>query len=152
MEYTTREIRPQDYDQVAEMIKDCIKKSWTDKSSWLLEQFCNKYTYSSLEKRDKEMNIWIALDNEKIVWVIALDKDEVRTFFVSYDQQWKWVWRILYDHLEEYVKEYNMKLLHVEANETVIPMYEHFWFVLKKQIKKAHNWFSFVNTYLEKVF
>lgn len=142
MDVKIRKIERQDINQVTMMIKKVHRKSFIGVySKELIEIFCHKYDLDNFVKRMKIIDYFVAEDlvNNKIVGVIGLQNNQLRTFFVDPDYQGKGVGSLLFQYLESYAKNRKFKELYLEGSPIGEPFYEHFGFVKIKTLEKQRQ-------------
>ena len=142
MDVKIRKIERQDIDQVTMMIKNVHRKSFIGiYSKELIEIFCHKYDLDNFVKRMKTIDYFVAEDlvNNKIVGIIGLQDNQLRTFFVDPDYQNKGVGGFLFQYLETQAKNRKLKELYLEGSPIGEPIYKHFGFVKIKTLEKQRQ-------------
>lgn len=145
MEVVIREITPEDYLQTTDVIKRSNRNSLGKiYPSKLIEEFCKKYDLVEFRERAREIRYFIAEERTKgkIVGVIGLKGNELRTFFVDPTYQGKGIGRKLYDKLESVASGLGLKYLILEGGPLGQPVYERFGFkkirIIDKQRVDIH--------------
>jgi len=154
MNILVREITPKDYLQTI----DVIKKSNTESlgriyPKKLIDEFCKKYDPENFEKKVKEVLYFVAEDitNHKILGVIGLKHQELRTYFVHPDHQGKGVGRKLFERFMEEVKKKGIKEVILEGSPLGEPIYKHFGFKKIKTINKERIGIKYSDAYMKKM-
>lgn len=152
MQITLYPLHDADIEAVTKVIVRSILISQKDVyPEQLLAIFVQKYTPEKFRKKAQEIEYFIAkIDDARIVGVIGLKENEVRTFFVDPDYQGKGVGRALYTELEKRAKTRGVKKLVVDASPLGEPIYAKFGFRKQGTKTKAYNGVSFIDAYMEK--
>lgn len=137
MEIIIRDISPKDYlttiDVINKSIRESLGKIYPQK---LIDEFCKKYDLDKLTERVSEIKYFVAEIEDKIVGIIGLKDNELRTFFVDPSYQGQGIGRKLYDKLESFARESGIKYLMLEGSPLGEPVYEKFGFKKIKTINK----------------
>jgi hypothetical protein len=75
-----------------DIINDFIKNSWVD----------------ILKTRFIDRECFVLEDNKKIIWNICVKNNEIKTFYIDYNYQQKWLWRKLFEFIEKILFEKNI--------------------------------------------
>lgn len=132
----------EDYEAVAELIRETIETSWAgvrpDKLNRLMAE---KYTAESLAKRQETTMLWVARDEstKRILGIIGLKGNELRTFFVDPKAQGRGVGRQLFETLRAQAIANGAATLVLEASEVGVPVYERFGFQQIQTIEKQRS-------------
>lgn len=118
----------------------------------LIEDFCQKYTSEQMKERAKNTTFFVAEDTEtkRILGVIALTSNQLRTFFVDPDFQGKGIGKLLYQRLEQEAKKQHFTKLFLEGSPVGEPIYTRFGFKKIKTLQKKRHGFSYTDAYMEK--
>jgi GNAT superfamily N-acetyltransferase len=139
MNILIRPIQKADYFETTEVIKRSNRESLGKiYPHELIDEFCKKYDVDKFEKKALDVEYFIAVDVEthKILGVIGLKHNELRTFFVDPKYQGKGIGRKLYDYLEKKARERGLTELALEGSPLGEPIYERFGF---KKIGTLHK-------------
>lgn len=150
---TVREITDEDYENVVAMCNYTKSVSFKDiLPQALIDDQIQSFDVRALGDRVVSGKYWIAeTDDRKIVGVIGLIKEELRTFFVHPDYQGVGVGRKLYDVFETYCRDHGIVKLSVVASAIGTPIYVHFGFRIVGKKKKERVGIKYEDTVLEKV-
>ena len=148
-----RKIEMDDYEKVIEMIKTTIMISFHDLYPELLKAaICEKYDLESFVVSAKEIEMWIAKENDKIVGIIGLQENRVRTFYVHPEKQGKGIGKNLYKKLEETALTRGFTNLFVISSPIGESIYERFGFEKIRPVEKERAGLKYVDTLMEKYF
>lgn len=148
-----RKIEMDDYEQVIEMIKTTIMISFHDLYPELLKTaICEKYDLESFIVSAKEIEMWVAKENDNIVGIIGLQENRVRTFYVHPEKQGKGIGKNLYKKLEETALARGATNLFVISSPIGESIYEHFGFQKIKPVEKERAGQKYVDILMEKYF
>ena len=146
-----RKIQPSDYVKAGNLIKKTIKHAWSDlRPKGLLDEFCKKYTLSKFKERAKEIEMFVAVEDDKILGIIGMKNNELRTYFVDPKYQGKGVGRKLFDFLEKKMKEKGYKEIVLEGSPTGELVYKSFGFKKIKTLHKERKGFKFTDALMKK--
>jgi len=146
-----RNIQPADFFETGEMIKMTLRRSFKDLyPGELIDAFCKKYDLENFKEKVKEIDYFIAEDDKKIIGIIGLKDNELRTFFVHSGYQGKSVGTKLYNHLEKEAKSRGIGKLILEGSPKGQPVYQHFGFKKVKSIIKERDGIKFEDAVMEK--
>lgn len=145
-----REIDSKDYPETTEMIQKTIRQSPGKDSPELIEKFCQKYTLDNFKKKAEEIDYFVAVEGDKIVGIIGLKNNEVRTFFVEPSFQGKGIGRKLFDFLKRKARENEVKELVVESDTGAEVIYRKFGFERVEILNKEIAGIGFVNILMKK--
>jgi GNAT superfamily N-acetyltransferase len=146
-------LSPEWYTQTIQMIQRTIRIS--QKAIYppkLTEKFCHKYDLEKFKLRAKEIEYFVALDSstKKIVGIVGLKENELRTFFVDPAYQGKGVGRLLYNKLEQTARDRKIKKLVLYGSPLGEPAYIKFGFhKIRSEIKEFEG-ITFTDAYMEK--
>ena len=151
MEVITREIEPRDYFEAAEMIKatiiDSFGKIYPD---ILVKEFCKKYENESFTQKASDIEMFVAESGGKIVGIIGLKGNNLRTFYVHPLYQGKGIGRQLFNLLERIAVSRKISKLFLEGSPFGQPIYEHFGFIKTGTIKKERVGQIYTDAKMEK--
>jgi len=153
MNILVREITSKDYLQTIDVIKkshiESFKKIYPKK---LIEDFCKKYDLERFNKKVKEIMYFIAEDvmSHRILGVIGLENNRLRTFFVHPKYQRKGIGRKLFERFMEEVKKREIKEIVLEGSPLGEPIYKHFGFKKIKIIQKERIGIRYSDAYMKK--
>jgi GNAT superfamily N-acetyltransferase len=148
-----REIKPEDYQATGDMIKSSIKESFRALySEKLITEFCSKYDAEKFAQKADDTQLVVAEDEkeQKIAGVIGIKENQLRTFFVSPEQQGKGIGRLLFNELEKIARERGIKKLILEGSPLGEPIYEHFGFKKIGTIAKERAGEKYTDAVMEK--
>jgi GNAT superfamily N-acetyltransferase len=103
-----------------------------------------------MSERTKDHTIRIALEWETVVWTIALKENQLKTFFVDFDQQGKWIGRKLFTALEEEVARRWYSSLWLTSSTWWEKIYQKLGFVSQEKIEKERLGFGYIDIRMEK--
>lgn len=141
------------YPKTVEMIQKTIRTSQKEiYPTELIEKLCNKYDLEKFIKKAKEIEYWIAVeqDQQNVVGIIGLKENEVRTFFVDPKYQGQGIGRLLYEKLEEVARNRRISKLVLFSSPLGEPAYVKFGFIKVKSVVKELDGLQFVDAYMEK--
>lgn len=146
-------IEPDHYQSAIEMIQKTImisqKSIYPDE---LREKFVHKYDLENFKKRVKEITYFVAVDEDanKVLGIIGLKDNELRTFFVDPDYQGKGIGRMLYNKLEQTARERGITKVVLFGSPLGEPAYIKFGFKKIKTVEKEHEGIKFLDAFMEK--
>lgn len=126
------------FDEVETLIENTIRNvNSKEYSKWVIEFMLRIDPFrprNTFEYRD----YFVCKDwNNKVLWVIWLEDNEIKTFFVSSESRWKGVWKLLIDYVENILKSQNYKISTLYSSVSAKTFYEgHNYRVIKKDISK----------------
>ena len=141
------------YPQTIEMIQRTIQVSQKNiYPPGLIEKFCHKYDLEKFKVKVQEIEYFIAVDSslQKVIGIIGLKENELRTFFVDPEYQGKGVGRLLYNMLEQLARERQIKKLFLYGGSIGEPAYLKFGFKKIKKVEKETEGIHYTDTYMEK--
>jgi len=146
-------LKPNRYEEAIEVIRRSIRIS--QKGSYspeIIEYACNKYKLEKFIKKAQEREYFVAVDTEKdkIVGIIGLKDNEVRTFFVDPDQQKKGIGKMLYFHIEEIAKTRNIQKMIVTSSPIGEKAYTKYGFKKVGTKENEYEGIKFIESYMEK--
>lgn len=153
MNVNIRTIKEADYPQTIEVIKRSNRQSLGSiYPKELIDIFCSKYDLELFKEKAKEIEYFVAedIDSGRILGVIGLKRNELRTFFVDPDYQGKGVGSKLYKKLEETAKARGIRVLILEGSPLGEPVYTHFGFSKEKIISKEKAGIKYTDAYMVK--
>jgi len=153
MNIILRPIELEDYKEVISVIKKSNSVSFEKiYSKELIEQFNKKYDLENFKIKVKEIEYFIAEETtmHKILGIIGLKNNELRTFFVDPQYQNQKVGRKLFDYLENEAIKRGIKEIVTQASLVGEPIYEHFGFKKIKTTNKERNGIKYINVYMVK--
>jgi N-acetylglutamate synthase-like GNAT family acetyltransferase len=136
MEIHIKSLTPELYSQTIEMIQRTIRISQSSVyPPELIENFCKKYDIDKFKIKAQEIEYIIAEDTrmKKVVGIVGLKENELRTFFVDPDYQGKGIGRSLYNKLENIAKSRKINKIFLYGSPLGEPTYLKFGF---KKINK----------------
>ena len=146
-----RKIQPSDYVKAGNMIKKTIRHAWSDlRPKGLLDEFCRKYSPGRLKERAKEIEMFVAVENDKILGIIGMKNNELRTFFVDPKHQGRKIGRQLYDFLEKKMRDRGYDEIILEGSPTGEAIYKKFGFKKIKTLHKERKGFKFTDALMKK--
>jgi len=141
------------YSEASQMIRKTIRISQGPiYPPELIEKFCNNYDFEKFGVKAKEVEFFIALVTltKKVVGIIGLKDNELKTFFVDPDYQSKDVGRLLYNNLELLARERRIEKLFLLGSPMGEPAYLKFGFHKIKTVMNDIDGIEFENAYMEK--
>lgn len=153
MSIVVRKASSLDFEQMIVVIQKAHRFSFANLyPKELIEDFCKKYTFEHMQERAKNTIFFVAenLQTKKILGVIALTNNQLRTFFVDPDFQGKGIGKMLYEKLEQEAKQQQITKLFLEASPVGEPIYQHFGFKKIRTLYKERNGFHYTDAYMEK--
>lgn len=153
MQTVVRPIDQRDYASVIEVIKLAIRISQGKiYPAKLLEEFCKKYTLENFRIKAQEVEYFVAEDttSKKILGVIGLKDNHLRTFFVDPHYQGLGIGRKLYTYLESKARERNVQELFLKGSPLGEPVYLHFGFRKIKEVKTERAGIQYTDAYMVK--
>jgi GNAT superfamily N-acetyltransferase len=154
MDVQIRKIAAVDYLQAIDVIKrsniHSLGKIYPKK---LIDEFCKKYDLEKFKKRAQEIQYFVAedVDTHRILGIIGLKDNELRTFFVDPKHQGKGIGRKLYNRLEKEAREEGIKELILEGSPLGEPIYKHLGFKKMRTIYKERINIKYTDAYMKKV-
>ena len=153
MNITIRDINPEDFQQAIRVIQRANRESLGKiYPAALVEEFCKKYTLESFTHKAKETDFFVAedLDVKKLLGIIGLKENVLRTFFVDPAFQGHGIGRKLYERLEDEARQRGIKKLVLEGSPLGEPAYEKFGFKRTGTIEKERIGIKYSDTHMEK--
>lgn len=149
---TITNLKPKNIEETSKMIQKSIKESFKKTfPETLINTWINKYTPEKLKTRTKTINYYIAQNqNNKILGIIGLEKNEIRTFFVHPNHQRQKIGTQLYNHIENITKNQNYSKIFVKAGIKGVPAYKKFGLKPIKIIHKQRENIHYTDTLMEK--
>jgi len=154
MKIVIRDIKVEDYSKVSQLIQKTHRISLGEiYPNILVEDLCKKYELSNLAKKAAEIDYWIAEDEDsgKILGIIGLKDNELRTFFVDPDFQGKGVGKSLYNHIEQIARNKGIRKITLVGSPLGQPIYKKLGFVKLKDIHKERVGIPYTDAIMEKV-
>lgn len=153
MDIVIKNLIPDYYPQTIQMIQKTIRIS--QKSIYppaLVEKFCQKYDLENFKIKAREITYFIAEDtsSKKVLGIVGLKDNELRTFFVDPDYQGQGIGRLLYNKLEQTAKEQKLTKLFLYGGLLGEPVYRKFGFKKIKTVEKEFEGIHFFDAYMEK--
>lgn len=153
MNITIRDITPSDYTSAAECICKTIRISQaTIYPPRLRGLMCRKYESDNFSKKAQEIRYFVAIETAtgRLVGIIGLKDNQLRTFFVDPDWQRKGIGRKLYNHLESVAKEQGVTSLTLEGSPLGQPVYLSFGFRHIQSVQKEKEGIPYTDALMEK--
>jgi citrate lyase synthetase len=118
----------------------------------LIIKFCSKYDLDKFEVKAKEIEYFVAVDEKmkKVIGIIGLKDNELRTFFVDPNYQGQGVGKSLYNHLENVARDNGVTKLFLYGGPLGEPAYLKFGFKKIKTVDKEFEGIHFIDAYFEK--
>ncbi len=144
---------PDWYSQAIQMIQRTIRIS--QKHIYppeLIEKFRHNYDFEKFKARAQEIEFFVSLDTaaKKVVGIIGLRDNELKTFFVDPDYQGKGIGRLLYNKLEQVARERRIDKLILFGSPLGEPAYLKFGFHKIKTVMNDLEGIEFEDAYMEK--
>lgn len=149
-----REIQEKDYQKTSEMIKltirDSLKNLYPKK---LIDELCKKYNLENFREKAKTIQFFVAKDesDSRIVGIIGIKDNQLRTFYVNPKHQGKGIGQLLYNKFEAVAKERGLKKVTLEGSPLGEPIYKHFGFKKIKTIFKERKGMKYTDAFMEKL-
>lgn len=144
---------PEWYSQAIQMIQKTVRISQKRiYSPELIEKCCHNYDFEKFGVKAQKIEFFISLDTaaKKVVGIIGLKDNELKTFFVDPDYQGKGIGRLLYNKLEQVVRERKIKKLILYGSPLGEPVYLKFGFHKIKTVIDNLEGIEFEDAYMEK--
>jgi GNAT superfamily N-acetyltransferase len=130
-----RKIKKSDYWRVSEiMIKNIEDKISQFYPQDILDDFKVNAWIKVLEKRFQDRECFVLEFNNNIVWNICIKNNEIKSFYVDYNFQWKWFWRKLFNYAENILFNRNITEIYVHSLVWSKWFYEKLWFKCLKKV------------------
>lgn len=147
-------ISPEWYSQASQMIQKTIRTS--QKSIYqpdLLEKCIHNFDLEKFSVKAQKVEFFIATETttQKVVGIIGLKNNELKTFFVDPNYQGKGIGRLLYNRLEQTARERKVKILTLNGSPLGEQAYLKFGFHKIKTITDSLDGIEFQDAYMEKV-
>ena len=136
MSIVIREFLMEDLAQVSIVVCKSLKPSLANLSEDTQLQILERNYPSNFIKGRESIEYWVAEENQKVVGIIGLDNNEVRTFYVEPLYQGKGIGRLLYNKVKEISLQRNKKELTVRSSIEAVDIYKHLGF---KEIEKIYK-------------
>jgi GNAT superfamily N-acetyltransferase len=144
---------PEWYSQTIQMIQRTVRIS--QKPVYppeLIEIFCHNYDFERFRVRAQEVEFFVSLDTaaKKVIGIIGLEDNELKTFFVDPDYQGKGIGRLLYNKLEQVARGRKIEKLILFSSPLGEPVYLKFGFHKIKTVINSLEGIEFEDAYMEK--
>src|SRR3989338_6701769 len=98
---TIRNIKSSDFRKAGDMVKATITVSFRKLyPAALIKDFCRKYDPDNFKAKAKEIEMYVASENNQIVGIIGLKAKQLRIFYVRPDCQGRGIGRKLFTQIE----------------------------------------------------
>ncbi|MBW2981995.1 GNAT family N-acetyltransferase [Candidatus Woesearchaeota archaeon] len=146
-----RKFRKQDAKKVEYLIKQAqlitLKGFYPKK---ILDFFCKRNTVSKIIEKSKEIDLFVGVEDDKILGISGLKENQVRKFYVNPRYQGKGVGRKLMDNLEKIAKKRKIKKLISHSTLYAEGFYKKLGFKRIKRITTNKNNIKFDEIVMEK--
>lgn len=147
--YHLRKFRKKDALAVAKMIERVHRITMAPYSAPdVIEYIIRTHDAQNMIERARDRVMWVAKVRDKIVGIIGLKQNEVRTFFVDPQYQGKGIGRVLFEHCYSYALKQGCKRLIVHSSSYAVPIYQRFGFERVKEIKRQKENIVYYDTYM----
>ncbi len=142
MKVKIRKFRNEDVIKAGNVVKRAqritLKKFYSKK---VIEYFCVRHSPKNLLERAKERQFYVAEKNRKIVGVMALKDNELKTFFVDPSYHGKGIGRKLFEVFRKESLKNGYKKVFVYSSINAVPVYKSLGFrrIKKVKIKKENG-------------
>lgn len=148
---TIRKIKSDEYREAGNLIKTTIMISFKELyPEILIQEFCKKYNYDNFKIKAKNIEMFIATQNNSILGIIGIKENQLRTFYVHPKYQGEGIGSKLYKKLEETAIKRGIKKIILEGSSLGQPIYKHFGFIKIKSIEKERIGIKYINAVMEK--
>ncbi|MFW5746373.1 MAG: GNAT family N-acetyltransferase [Nanoarchaeota archaeon] len=116
----------------------------------IIEEFCRKNNPTQFRERARERQFFVAEHKDRILGLIAIKKNELRTFYVDPCWQGKGVGRLLFERFCKEARKRGFRKVTVSASQYAHPIYAHFGFrkICTKR-KTTENGYIFEDHWME---
>lgn len=112
-----------------------IKYNWKDYFSkkWITDTL-DYFDYKKYSSKELMENFWkspifyIALENEKVVWIIRWNLNKINSLFVDDMYFNKWIWKILVMKFEQEAIKQKSKYIEINSSIYAIKFYQKMWY------------------------
>jgi citrate lyase synthetase len=149
-----RKIQESDYIYISRII---IKNTKLKTSKFYKEDIINDFIKNSwvdiLKTRFIDRECFVLEDNEKIIWNICVKNNEIKTFYIDYNYQQKWLWRKLFEFIEKILFEKNINNIVVYSLVWSEWFYKKLWFKCVQNVKNFTdlNKLEYNSIYMKKI-
>jgi N-acetylglutamate synthase-like GNAT family acetyltransferase len=116
----------------------------------IIEWFCKRNTPSKIIAKSKKIELFVAVEGNKILGINGLKENQVRKFYVNPKYQGKSVGRKLMENIENIVKKRKIKKLIVHSSLYAEGFYKKMGFKKVKRITSKVNNLKFDEILMEK--
>ena len=119
-----RRATPPDADAISRIIIWTLQETNAeDYSPTIIEEIINNFIPERVVERIKQCQVFVATDQDEIIATASLEKDTIRSVFVSPNMQGKNIGTMLMGYLENIAKEQNINYLTVPSSITAEKFY-----------------------------
>jgi N-acetylglutamate synthase-like GNAT family acetyltransferase len=152
MKITITKCQNKDVIKTGNVIKRaCLSNLKTEYSKKAIKQFCTKYDPNNFKKTLKKRPFFIATINLKVVGVISISKNHLRTFFVDPKYQNKGIGRLLFFRFQKKLIKKGYKIINVNSSIFAEKIYKKLGFKTIKKQKMTDNNVSFYIIKMKKI-
>jgi N-acetylglutamate synthase-like GNAT family acetyltransferase len=116
----------------------------------IIEWFCKRNTPSKIIAKSKQIELFVAVEEDKILGINGLKENQVRKFYVNPKYQRKGVGRKLMENIENLAKKRKIKKLIVHSSLYAEGFYKKMGFKRIKKITTSKNNIKFDEILMEK--
>lgn len=138
MKITIRKFRKSDAIKAGNLVKRAIKLRFSKTySKQVIDAFCRYNDPKNFIKRATDgRQLYVAETNNKIIGVIGIKKNELKTFFVHPDYQGKGIGRRLFEKFKKEAIKRGIRNVKVNSSLYACPVYKKFGFKKVRKVKK----------------
>lgn len=131
-----RSALPSDCDEISQMITRSVRETNADDyPAEILQQVVDSFTADRIRTLISERQIFVALDQDRIIGTAGLVEGVVKSVFVSPDYQKKGVGAALMAHIESIAKEQSFTCLTLQSSLTAEGFYHNLGYkTLRREI------------------
>lgn len=102
----------------------------------LIEAFCEQNNPKNFLRRARERQFHVAESGKRIVGVIALKSNQIRTFYVHPSWQTRGIGRMLFEQVKREAQRKGYRTLKVSSSLYAVPIYQSLGFRVVKRTRK----------------
>lgn len=132
-----RKFKKEDARKVSNLIRKCLSEvNSKNYSKKVIEFMCNHFTPTKLIQNSKERNVFVAVENKKILGTASLTDDVILTVFVNPNFHGKGIGSKLMDTVEDLAKKNGYKTVKLPSSLTSFEFYKRRGY---KKVKMLHS-------------
>jgi len=132
-----RNFKKEDAGKVSNLIRKCLLEvNSKDYPKSVIEFMHNHFTPATLVQYSKERNVFVAVENEKILGTASLKEDDISTVFVNPNIHGKGIGSKLMDKVEDLAKRNGYKTVKLSSSLTSFEFYKRRGY---KKVKMLHS-------------